>query len=143
MKLLLILLLSLSLTSPEWLGDFDMAKRKATTENKMILLNFSGSDWCMPCIKMKKSVFDTDLFMAYAERDLVLLRADFPRQKKNKLTQEQVTHNERLAETYNPQGKFPFTLLLDANGAVMKEWDGYTNQSPENFVSQLQEVIRK
>ena len=59
-----------------------------------------------------------------AER-LVLVRADFPRMAKNQLSAEQTSRNELLAEKYNHQGKFPFTVLLDASGKVLQEWDGY------------------
>jgi thioredoxin-related protein len=138
MKLILISILFLESLSPEWMTNFEDAKATATKENKMILLNFSGSDWCAPCIKMKRDVFESESFRLYADQHLVLLRADFPRMKKNQPSKEQVQHNEALAEKYNPQGKFPLTVLLDANGKVIREWDGYTNQSPEDFVTELQ-----
>jgi thioredoxin-related protein len=138
MKLILISVLLLFALSPEWMTNFEDAKATASKENKMILLNFSGSDWCAPCIKMKRNVFESDSFKNYADQHLVLLRADFPRMKKNQPSKEQVQHNETLAEKYNPQGKFPLTLLLDATGKVIREWDGYSNQSPEDFVTDLQ-----
>lgn len=137
MKALVILLLSLVIYDTEWLSDFDQSKQKASQENKLILLNFSGSDWCAPCIKLKKDVFEQDVFTVYAEKHLVLLRADFPRLKKNQLPVAQVKHNEKLAEKYNPQGKFPYTLLLTGDGTVVYEWDGYPGVSPEEFVDQI------
>lgn len=142
MKLILISMLLLFSPSPEWMTSFDEAKATASKENKMILLNFSGSDWCAPCIKMKRDVFESGIFKQYADQHLVLLRADFPRMKKNQPSKEQIQRNEALAEKYNPQGKFPRTVLLDASGKVIKEWDGYANQSPDNFVAELQ-TIRK
>ena len=69
----------------------------------------------------------------------MLVRADFPRLSKNQLDARQTAHNEALAEKYNRQGKFPFTVLLDANGRVLKEWDGY----PQTLtVSAFIETIR-
>ena len=124
-------------TSINWLNDFDQAKQKAKDNNQMILLNFSGSDWCAPCIKMKKEIFETDKFREFAETNLVLIRADFPRTKKNQLDANQKEHNERLAEQYNPQGQFPLTLLLDSNGKVIQEWNGYTNMTVDAFIDEL------
>jgi thioredoxin-related protein len=124
-------------TSINWLNDFDQAKQKAKDNNQMILLNFSGSDWCAPCIKMKKEIFETDKFREFAETNLVLIRADFPRTKKNQLDANQKEHNEKLAEQYNPQGQFPLTLLLDSNGKVVQEWNGYTNMTVDAFIDEL------
>jgi len=59
-----------------WLTDINQAKTTAQQEHKLILLNFSGSDWCAPCIKMKKEVFESAAFLAKADQRLVLLRAD-------------------------------------------------------------------
>jgi len=142
MKTLLISLLLLA-ASADWLANFDSAKEIASKENKYILLNFAGSDWCGPCIKMKREVFDNTVFQEYASQQLVLVRADFPRLKKNQLEKSQVQHNEALAEKYNPSGKFPLTLLLNAQGDVMKTWDGFNNQSPEAFVDEVKAVIKK
>lgn len=143
MKLLAILLTSVlvSLTG-DWSLDFDQAKTEASQSHKFILLNFSGSDWCAPCIKLKKDIFESDAFKAYAVDHLILVRADFPRLKKNQLDKAQVEKNEALAEKYNPQGKFPLTVLLDANGKVIKEWDGYVQKSPEAFVEDINGTIR-
>lgn len=124
-----------------WLDNFDEARFRAERDNKFILLNFSGSDWCGPCIRMKKEVFESDAFLSLAERKLVLLNADFPRLKKNKLSPALVGHNEKLAERYNPLGKFPYTLLLDAEGNVIKEWDGYVFSSQDMFIKELTQQI--
>ena len=125
----------------DWLTNFDEAKRTALQEHKLILLNFSGSDWCGPCIKMKKEVFENDSFRQLAQEKLVLLRADFPRQKKNQLPMDLVAHNEKLADKYNPDGKFPLTLLLDADGKIVKQWDGYAFASQDKFISDLKVTL--
>ncbi|GAB4018308.1 hypothetical protein GCM10028808_52440 [Spirosoma migulaei] len=126
MKLVLTALLIGLLTNPlNWELNFDQAKTEAAQSHKFILLNFSGSDWCGPCIKLKKTIFESAEFNQYAADHLVLVRADFPRLSKNQLDARQIAHNETLAEKYNKQGKFPLTVLLDANGKVLKEWDGY------------------
>lgn len=141
MKTILISILFILSFTPEWLTNFDAAKETAAKENKYILLNFSGSDWCGPCIKLKKEVFESDAFSELAQSKLVLLRADFPRSKKNQLPKEQIKHNEMLADKYNPAGKFPFTLLLSADGKVIKEWDGYVFAGQDKFIEELKQAI--
>lgn len=121
----------------EWNTSFEQAKVKAANENKLILLNFSGSDWCGPCIKLHKDIFDSEAFVEYAKRNLVLVNADSPRSKKNMPSKEQVKANEALAEKYNSKGVFPYTLLLDANGKVLKSWEGYPKLSAEEFIDEL------
>jgi len=137
MKALVFVMAFLLCTSVTWLNDFEQAKTLAQERHKLILLNFSGSDWCGPCIKMKREIFETPEFQSYADENLVLVRADFPRQKKNRLDAKQQEHNGKLAEQYNPTGKFPLTLLMTAEGKVIQEWNGYSNGSVTEFVDQL------
>lgn len=138
MKLLFIsLILGLSI-NVTWLGDFNEATTEAAKSHKYILINFSGSDWCGPCIRERKEILENDAFVKYASDHLVLVRADFPRQKKNQLSKEQTKRNEALADKYNTDGKFPYTILVDEHGKVVKDWDGFPNESPDNFVSQIE-----
>src|ERR1700709_217000 len=109
MKLIVLLLLVLSVPSVNWLGDFKDAQIESAKSHKLILINFSGSDWCGPCIRLRKEILETGVFEAYAKEHLILVRADFPRQKKNQLDKEQVKRNESLADKYNADGKFPYT----------------------------------
>ena len=143
MKIIAVFLVMMTIVSPEWLNDFEAAKRTAAEDHKQILLNFSGSDWCAPCIKMKKEVFESEKFQALAGEQLVLLRADFPRNKKNKLSAGQTKKNEMLAEKYNPDGRFPLRVLLDANGKIIKEWDGYVFSSQDEFMADLTKTLNK
>jgi thioredoxin-related protein len=137
MKLLLIFFL-LTLDPPlNWFGDFHQASTEASNSHKLILVNFSGSDWCIPCMRLRKEILESDVFEKYAAEHLILVRADFPRQKKNQLSKEQIKLNEALAEKYNPDGNFPYTLLMDANGKVLKTWDGYPDETPAKFVEQV------
>jgi thioredoxin-related protein len=143
MKLFLIAALLLFTESNSWLTSLDAANETARKENKLILLNFSGSDWCAPCIKLKRQVFETELFKEYATQNLVLLNADFPRMKKNRQAKELIQHNESLAARYNREGKFPYTLLLDAKGNVKKIWDGYGDQKADKFISEIKKALEK
>jgi thioredoxin-related protein len=123
-----------------WEGNFNQAKVEAAKEHKLILVNFSGSDWCVPCIKLRKEILESATFENYASGHLVLVRADFPRQKKNQPDKEQIKRNEALADKYNAGGKFPYTLLVDGSGKVLKAWDGYPDETPEQFVLDIQAV---
>jgi thioredoxin-related protein len=124
-------------TTPHWETDFEKAKQIATAEHKYILLNFSGSDWCGPCIRMHNEIFNNEKFMAFANQKLVMVNADFPRQEKNQLTKEQQKRNEALADKYNSAGNFPFTLLLSADGKVLEAWNGFPKLGAEEFIIQL------
>jgi thioredoxin-related protein len=145
MKLLIIIFLTLiSINSSiEWTTDFSKAITEASTKNKYVLLNFSGSDWCGPCMKLKKEVLDSQDFLKFAETKLILVRADFPRSKKNKLSPELTKHNENLAEKYNKEGKFPLTVLINSEGNVVKSWDGYTStMTIANMKADIEKVTR-
>jgi thioredoxin-related protein len=135
-----LLALSLSFTPPTWITHFQLGKTEAEESKKLIVLNFSGSDWCGPCIRLRKEIFSSEAFSNYAENHLVLVNADFPRYKKNELPKEQVKDNEALAEKYNSEGKFPYTVLLDPNGKVLKQWEGFPNETPEQFVDEIKSV---
>ncbi|NBL66080.1 thioredoxin fold domain-containing protein [Flavobacterium sp. NST-5] len=116
---------------------FNQKLEKAKAEHKEILLYFSGSDWCAPCVKFKKFMVNTDEFQAFATKNLILYNADFPRQSKNKLAKDVENENNALAEKYNPKGLFPLILLLDANGNVVKKWEGYPKESLTKFIENL------
>jgi thioredoxin-related protein len=137
MKTLSMLLLAAAtwFGQAEWGTDFEQAKAKAKAEEKLVLVNFSGSDWCAPCIKMKKNIFEQTVFTDYADANLVLVRADFPRSKKNKLDKAQQEQNDALAAKYNPKGTFPLTLLLNAEGKVIKKWEGLPKLEAKEFVT--------
>ncbi|HEY5407959.1 MAG TPA: thioredoxin family protein [Ginsengibacter sp.] len=138
--LIIALFLSPTLTPSPWMTNLDNAKQVAKSEHKLILLNFSGSDWCIPCMKLRTDIFNSDAFMQYAKDNLVLLNADFPRKMKDQLTKEQQKENDALAAKYNPEGRFPFTIILDSNGNKLKVWDGYYSDGPENFVNEITAV---
>jgi thioredoxin-related protein len=140
MKLLAIFITMLFTTGVTWCGDFGAAQKQAAQEHKLIIINFSGSDWCGPCIRLRKEILESSTFESYAADHLVLVRADFPRQKKNQLSKEQIKLNESLADKYNPDGKFPYTLVVDEHGKILKSWDGFPDETPEQFVKQITEI---
>jgi thioredoxin-related protein len=126
---------------PIWHLNIQEAKMIAKNERRYILLNFSGSDWCGPCILLRKQIFDDPAFSALADTALVLVNADFPRMKKNQLSKQQQEQNDQLADKYNSQGKFPLTLLLDADGKVIKQWEGNPSVKSTEFSMQVKAAI--
>ncbi len=142
MKTLIIILFTAFLPSPAWIGNFKEAENEAAKSHKLIVINFSGSDWCGPCIRLRKEILESSVFESYATDHLVLVRADFPRQKKNQLDKNQVKLNEALADEYNADGKFPFTLLVDQDGKVLKKWDGFPDVSAGSFVDEIKSATK-
>ncbi|HEX5023947.1 MAG TPA: thioredoxin family protein [Agriterribacter sp.] len=142
MKLLVIALLALfTYDASSWLTDFNEAQKMAKEKHELILLNFSGSDWCGPCIRLHKEIFDSGDFMRIAREQLILVNADFPRLKKNQLPKAQQEQNEMLADKYNAAGNFPSTVLLNAEGKVLKVWDGFPKQGATAFIDEINTAI--
>lgn len=86
------------------------------TSGRPLLLVFSGSDWCQPCIRFEKQVLNDSAFQQFANTRLDVVKADFPQRKK--LSAEQALENERLAEQYNPEGRFPHIVLLHPDRSI-------------------------
>jgi len=140
-KFCIVILSILSISFINWHLNLDEAKQLAKKEHRHILLNFSGSDWCGPCIRMHKEIFESDVFKKMSDMDLVLLNADFPRTKKNQLSPKQQELNNAIADKYNSKGSFPLTVLLDENGKVLKEWDGFPKEKLDEFVDEIKSAI--
>lgn len=138
----LLVAFSFLLLSFTWQTDFEKAKSAATAQHRLIMLKFSGSDWCIPCIRMEKTVFNTPVFQAFADSSLVMVNADYPRLKKNQPSKDIAHQNDQLASIYNKDGHFPLTLLLSADGKVLKRWDGYSGTPPADFIAQIQTAAR-
>lgn len=124
----------------QWEPNFENAKKTAKEKHQLILLNFSGSDWCGPCIVTRKDYFESEVFTKMANDNLILVNADFPRKKKNIGSADVVKRNEALADQYNKQGVFPLTLLLNAEGKVLKAWSGKPEVSPEQWTAEIKAI---
>jgi len=134
---LIVLIVSINtIIAQEWQTEINFAKEIATKESKPIILVFQGSDWCAPCIKLDREIWSTDTFKKYAKEHYVMLKADFPRRKKNKLSEKQTKANALLAEKYNKQGFSPFVVVLDSSGKVLGE-SSYKKTTPENYIKEL------
>lgn len=136
----LFLLAGMLLPLTHWQTDLEAAMKTAKEKDRLILLNFSGSDWCGPCMRLRTEVFDSEAFQQMADSSLVLVNADFPRNKKNQLPKALQKSNESLADQYNPQGKFPFTVLLTAEGKMLRSWEGYPQSNSGQFIEQIKLV---
>ena len=123
-----------------WLTDLEAAKKQAAKENKAILVDFTGSDWCGFCIKLQKEVFSKEEFKKFAEKNLVLVEIDFPQRKKQPDEVKQA--NKALAKKYNIEG-YPTIVLLDANGKELKRFEGYGGEGAQKYVQNLQQVLGK
>lgn len=117
------------------------AKKQASQNKELILLNFSGSDWCIPCIKLHKNIIETDEFKKLeSENFIVYINADFPRNKKNQLSSELKKENASLADQYNQKGLFPYTLLLNSEGKVLKSWEGLPSEDAMAFSKEIKSI---
>ena len=132
---LAILMTSISY-GQSWKANFEEAKAMAVQEDKNILLVFSGSDWCAPCIKLDKVVWQSEDFKKEAEKNWIIYKADFPKKRTNQLTPELTEANKKLAEKYNKNGSFPLVVLLDKSGKVIG-MTGFKNVSAIEYIKLL------
>ena len=136
----IIVLMSVSvLASSGWLTNWTEAKKLSAKENKPILIDFSGSDWCGWCIKLDREVFSKPAFKEYANKNLILFLADFPKSKPQ--TAEVKKQNNKLAKEYKVQG-YPTVLLVDSKGNTILK-TGYAPGGPENYIKKLKQAIAK
>lgn len=119
-----------------WLANFETAQARARSEKKLLLIEFTGSDWCPPCIMLERQVFSQPEFKEYAAQHLVLLEVDFPRMKE--LSDEQKAANEKLAERFGIYG-FPSVVVLDSNGKILGQL-GYMPGGPKDFIAALEKL---
>jgi protein disulfide-isomerase len=121
-----------------WLTNYAEAQEAAKSQNKLLLMDFTGSDWCGWCIMLEKEIFSKPEFKDYARKNLVLLELDFPRRKE--LSAEMMEQNQRLAIKHRIQG-FPTIVVLDSSGKELAQL-GYMQGGPAAFIARL-EKLRK
>ena len=132
-----VLCASFARAESAWLNDYKKAQEEAKANNKLLLLNFTGSDWCGWCIKFDKEVWSQPQFKDYARDNLVLVELDFPRRKAQPA--EVKKQNVQLAQEYEVLG-FPTIVVLNGNGQKLWQFDGYFPGGPEAFIAQLQKL---
>lgn len=137
--MMILCVLQLSAAGNEWLTNFEQAKKVAAEKKIPILLQFSGSDWCVWCQKLKKEVFSQKKFKDYVKDKFVLLFIDFPRAGNQSMEERQL--NSALSQYYNIMG-FPTILILDANGKELGR-TGYIYGGPDEFIKFLSRFTTK
>mgnify|MGYP001191790771 CR=1 FL=1 len=120
-----------------WTDNFEEAKARAKAENRFMVLDFTGSDWCGWCIKLDKEVFSKSDFQNYAQEKLVCVVVDFPRKK---LSGNVAKQNEELAKQFGIRG-YPSIIVLDPNGEKIGQ-TGYKEGGPKAYVEHLEEIIK-
>ncbi|TAE60750.1 MAG: FAD:protein FMN transferase [Bacteroidetes bacterium] len=122
------------------LYDPGVAMSRMQAEGQPLLLVFSGSDWCAPCIRFDREVLSDSAFLSFAEGRFLVLEADFPQRKKQDSKLRAAC--EQLAETYNPKGVFPHILLLHPDGRIAANI-AYQNQSARAFMAELTPLLNR
>jgi thioredoxin-related protein len=118
-----------------WLTDLPKALNQAKAEKKVVLLDFTGSDWCGWCKRLDKEVFSTAGFKEYATKNLVMVEVDFPNQKK--LSTELKKANDELKNKYKVDG-FPTMVVLNGEGREIGRQVGYLEGGPKAFIAKLE-----
>lgn len=140
MKKLVLLLtatfasLTLLAAEGEWLTDLAKAQAQAKAEKKLVLLDFTGSDWCPPCKNLHSTVLVSPEFTKFAKDNLVLVEVDFPRSKPQ--SAELKAANRKLSEKFNIEG-YPTIIVLDASGKEVFKEVGYGGTSAKDYVAKL------
>ncbi|HEY4989455.1 MAG TPA: thioredoxin family protein [Opitutaceae bacterium] len=128
------LLVASAVHAAEWTEDYAAAAARAKKENKMLLLDFTGSDWCSWCHRTDKEVFDTQKFKDFADQNLILVKVDFP--KSRPLSDEVKAQNAKLQEKYGVEG-YPTLIVLSPDQKVVFKQDGYKEGGPDAFIGQF------
>jgi len=129
-----VVLFQVSAADAEWLTDFAKAKEKAKTENKMILMDFTGSDWCPPCKALHKNVLTAAEFVEYAKKNLVLVEVDFPTNKKQ--SAELKKANAELAKKFGIEA-YPTIIVLNSAGKELSKNAGYGGEKAKEFIAKI------
>lgn len=108
----------------DWSTNFEKSLKKAKRERKNVLLYFTGSDWCTPCVQLKRDLFDSDEFKAKADK-YILVYIDHPRNK-DLLSAAEWEQTNVLMSKYNKRGAFPLLQVLNSRGKEIDEISGYS-----------------
>jgi protein disulfide-isomerase len=126
-----------ALADESWLTNIEKAQAIAKKEGKMVLVDFTGSDWCPPCKALHSKVLATKEFKKYAKDNLVLVEIDFPRRKQ--ISKEQKAYNQAQAKKYGLRG-VPMVLVFDAKGKQIHKEVGFRGQSPAAYINKLKSL---
>jgi thioredoxin-related protein len=119
-----------------WGTSIAQAQTQAKQENKLVMIDFTGSDWCSWCKKLDREVFSTSQFKQYAAQNLVLVEVDFPQGKPQ--SAEVKAQNEALAKKYDVEG-FPTIIVLSPSGRTVGQLS-YMEGGPSVFIAELRKL---
>ena len=145
-RILLPLLLALAAANlraddENWLTDLDKAKAQAKKENKLVFMDFTGSDWCPPCKQLHSTVLTSKEFTTFAKDNLVLVVVDFPRRKEQ--SAELKKANQKLQTKFGIEG-YPTVVVLDASGKELSKESGFNpGTAPKDYVAKLEKLRKK
>lgn len=123
-----------------WREDYSGALKQAQTDGKLVLLDFTGSDWCSWCMKFDGEVLATDKFKTYAGQKLILVKVDFPHHTPQR--PEQAQANAALGQQFKVDG-YPTFVLVSAYGREQGRQVGYQAGGPDAFIAELEGFSRK
>ena len=135
-----LLAASLPAAEANWGTDLPAALTQAKKEKKVVLMDFTGSDWCPPCKALNKEVFSSKEFADYAKDNLVLVELDFPRTKQQSAALKKA--NQALSEKYGIQG-FPTVIVLNGDGKQLWKQVGYTPGGSKAFLAEVEKARKK
>ncbi len=125
--------------SGEWITDYDLAVQYAQSSGLPIMINFTGSDWCIWCIRLKDEVFNKKGFQDYAKENLILLELDFPRNIQQTEAMKQA--NAKLRDRFNVRG-YPTIVLMDKDQKEIAR-TGYQHGGAAAYVTHVKELLKK
>jgi protein disulfide-isomerase len=120
-----------------WQTDVKTAQEQAKSSNKLVFLDFTGSDWCGYCIRLNKDILSQPEFKEYANKNLVLVEVDFPRSKPQ--SPDLRKQNQLLAMQYHIEG-FPTIVVLNGSGKKVWQFEGYFPGGPDAFIAELEKA---
>jgi thiol:disulfide interchange protein len=120
-----------------WTTDLEKAFKQAKAEKKSVLVEFTGSDWCPPCIAMRKNVFSKKEFVSEASKKYILVELDFP--NGDKAVKEK---NQPYAEKYKIEG-FPTVILFNPEGKEFTRFFASEFPKTEDFLKHIDKALEK
>ncbi len=119
-----------------WHENYADALKMAKEQDKKVLVDFTGSDWCGWCIKLDGEIFSKEAFIEYAKESLILVKLDFPRKKEQ--SADIKAQNRELMGKYGVQG-FPTVVVLNPEGSEIGRL-GYMRGGPDGFVEAVKKL---
>lgn len=139
-SILLLMLASMLSAQEAPFMSYDKALQQSEAEGKIMVIQFAGSDWCSPCIRLDEQILETEEFKDYREQ-FVWLKADFPRKKDKRLSKAHQAHNDALAERFNNKGAFPLLVFVDSSEKVLGTI-GYQPVTVAEYKALIDQIIQ-